>query len=125
MHVHPFVELLEPPHLDRWRQQYGLGELTLRHPQIDGGLGKGGEVADFGDAQQLLGIGHYGTPLVGRSTKCHSEKIGKMRSYLILPNFLLAPIRLASFNQTDTVRFEMGIPYLHLKGIQSAFIESS
>ncbi len=62
------MELLEPPHLDRGRQKYGLGELALRHPKVDGGLGEGSEVADFGNAQQLLGIGHYGTPLVGRST---------------------------------------------------------
>ena len=68
MRIHPFMELLEPPDLDGWRQQYGLGKLALRHPKINGGLGKGGEVADFGDAQQLLGIGHYGTPWVGRST---------------------------------------------------------
>lgn len=60
--------MLAAPNLDGWGQCKWLGELTLRHPKVDGGLCEGGEVADFGDAQQLLGIGQFRTPLVDKKT---------------------------------------------------------
>jgi hypothetical protein len=40
----------------------------LRHPKVDRGLREGGEVANFGYAQQLFGIGQFWTPLVDRKT---------------------------------------------------------